>query len=348
MQETIASLSLFQNIALFVVLAIGVWYAGSRLTFAADTLSDRFNLAKSMVGLLFLALATSLPEVATTLTAAVRGNSGLVLNNLFGGVALQTAILASADLWARRAITTYPRKATHALEATLLVALLAITLIIIQLGEPVAYHRIGAGTVLIGLVYVGVILLLRNYDDANDWIPVDLPEAAKTTSLGIIAIGIDTSTARLSLIAFLACAAILVFGLCITLTAETIAYQSGLGAGFVGATILAGATSLPELSTTITAVRMGAYTLAISNIFGSNLIMIVLLTPADAIYENGAILRDAGPTATLSLSFSILITSVFLIGLIMRRKRQIGRLGVDSLIVIVLFAASLVAYYSVM
>lgn len=102
------------------------------------------------------------------------------------------------------------------------------------------------------------------------------------------------------------------------------------------------------MSTTITAVRIGAYTLAISNIFGSNLIMIVLLTLADVIYPGGAIPRDGGRTATLSLSFSILITNVFQTGLSMRRKQQIGRLGVYSLIVMVLFAASLFAYYSVM
>lgn len=98
MRETFSALQLAANRALFAATAACVWFAGFRLTYAADALSGRLKLAKSMVGLLFLALATSLPEVATTLTAAARDNAGLVLNNLFGGIALQTAILASADI----------------------------------------------------------------------------------------------------------------------------------------------------------------------------------------------------------------------------------------------------------
>ena len=54
-------------------------------------------------------------------------------------------------------------------------------------------------------------------------------------------------------------AAILVFGLLLIVFAQRIATQSGLGAGFIGVTLLAAATSLPELTTSITAVRIGAY-----------------------------------------------------------------------------------------
>jgi cation:H+ antiporter len=56
-------------------------------------------------------------------------------------------------------------------------------------------------------------------------------------------------------------------GIALVTSAEAIAGQSGLGASFVGVTVLAAATSLPEISTTFAAVRLGAYTMAISNIF---------------------------------------------------------------------------------
>ena len=144
-----------------------VWFAGARLAYLADTLADRLNLAKSIVGLLFLSLATSLPEVATTLTAAIQQNRDLVLNNLFGGIALQTAILAMADFWVRRPITSYPRKANHALEATLVVLLLSITLIITQLGERVSFAAVGAGSTFMALAYVGAIALLRSHFSAT-------------------------------------------------------------------------------------------------------------------------------------------------------------------------------------
>ena len=332
------------NLIAFAVAAAVVWYAGARLAYLADILSDRLHLAKSLVGLLFLSLATSLPEVATTLTGAIQQNSDLVLNNLFGGIALQTAILAMSDFWSRSAITSYPRKANHALEAMLVVLLLSIVLIFIHLGERVEIVGVGLGALAVAVVYAGAIVLLRRYDDASDWVPVDLPDPDPLPFPAPTGLS-NESTARLGFHVLVACGLILVFGLALVVLAERIAVQSGLGTSFVGVTLLAGATSLPELTTSLTAVRIGAYTMAISNIFGSNLIMVVLVFPADLLFRKGPILNDASTTVTLSLVFGILVTTIYLIGLIVRRKPKIGRVGLDSVLVLVCFAGSLWAYY---
>jgi len=343
---TLPDTTLPESLFAFAICAAFVWFAGARLAYLADTLSDRFNLAKSIVGLLFLSLATSLPEVATTLSAAVQQAQELVLNNLFGGIALQTAVLAMSDFWARGAITNYPRKANHALEAVLLVLLLSITLIVLNLNEPFAAFGVGAGSAFIALVYIAAIWVLRQYDDASDWVPVDLPDPEPLPFPAPTGLTGATNT-LLFWQAAIACLIILGFGMALVLFAERIALQSGLGTGFIGVTLLATATSLPELTTTITAVRIGAYTMAISNIFGSNLIMLVLVFPADILFRGGPILRDASQTVTLSLMFGIAVTALFLIGLIVRRKPRLGTLGLDSLFVLLTFAGSLVAYYAI-
>ena len=340
-------LPLFATLGVFAVAAAVVWYAGTQLTYLVDTLADRLHLARSLIGLLVLSLATSLPEVATTLRAALGQQKELVLNNLFGGIALQTAVLALADLWARGAITNYPRKANHALEATLLLVLLAYVQIVLTLGEPLAVGRVGLGSLGAGLIYAAAILLLRRYDDASDWVPVDVPGPAPDAAPRFFHASIRATTRGLVLRACAASVAILVLGVLLVLSAEEIARQSGLGASFVGVTLLAGATSLPELTTSITAVRMGAYTMAISNIFGSNLIMLVLVLPADLLFTEGPILRAAGPTVTLAIGFGMLVTSIFLVGLIVRRKPRVGRLGADSILVLAGFLLSLLAYYAV-
>ncbi|MBT8409214.1 MAG: sodium:calcium antiporter, partial [Alphaproteobacteria bacterium] len=97
----------------------------------------------------------------------------------------------------------------------------------------------------------------------------------------------------------------------------------------------------------LTAVRIGAYTMAISNIFGSNLIMMVLVFPADILFREGPILNEVTPTVSLSLTFGILVTTIYLIGLIVRRKPKVGSAGLDSVLVLIVFGASLVAYYTV-
>ena len=336
--------SLTGSIVVFLFCAAMVWFSGARLAYLADTLADRFHLAKSLMGLLVLSLATSLPEVATTLTAAVQQTRDLVLNNLFGGIALQTAILAMSDFWARGPITNYPRKANHALEATLLVLLLATALVVTNLGETWVFFGVGMGSAFIALAYAGAILLLRRYDDTSDWIPVDLPDPEPLMFPAPSGLQ-DTGNASLVRQAVLAGVAILIFGLLLVIFAERIAVQSGLGAGFVGVTFLAAATSLPELTTSITAVRIGAYTMAISNIFGSNLIMLVLVFPADILFRAGPILQNTSRTVSLALAFGIVVTAIFLTGLIVRRKPRIGAVGFDSILVLVVFLASLLAYY---
>ena len=328
----------------FAGCATVVWVSGARLAYLADTLADRFKLAKSLMGLLVLSLATSLPEVATTLTAAVQQTRDLVLNNLFGGISLQTAILAMSDFWARGAITNYPRKANHALEATLLVFLLSVALIVTNLGETFVLAGVGLGTVLIALIYGGTIWLLRYYHETNDWVPVDLPDPEPLpfpAPTGLAA----TSNASLVRQAVFFSGAILIFGVVLVLFADRIADQSGLGTGFVGVTFLAAATSLPELTTSITAVRIGAYTMAISNIFGSNLIMLVLVFPADILFRSGPILQDTSPTVGLALSFGIAMTAIYLVGLIVRRKPRVATFGLDSILVLIIFLVSLAAYY---
>ena len=342
----IPATSLFQSIVLFAFSATCVWIAGARLAYLADALADRFKLAKSLVGLLLLSLATSLPEVATTLAAAVQQARELVLNNLFGGIALQTAILAMSDFWAHGPITNYPRKANHALEATLLVLLLSVALIVVNLGETFVFAGVGLGSFAIAVIYAGAIWLLRRYDDSSDWVPVDLPDPEPLAFPAPTGLAQATNSV-LVWQAIAACLAILVFGLLLVLFAERIAIQSGLGTGFIGVTLLAAATSLPELTTSIAAVRIGAYTMAISNIFGSNLIMLVLVFPADILFRAGPILQDTSRTVSLALAFGLAVTAIFLIGLIVRRKPRWGVFGLDSILVLLTFLASMAAYYYV-
>lgn len=332
------------NFCLFAACAAGVWIAGTQLTMCMDEIAERKRLAKGLVGLIFLAAATSLPEIVTTLNAALQENANLVLGNMYGGIALQTAILAIVDgLFVSAALTSYPRKPTNALEASLLILLLSLVLALTTFGEPLAIAHVGAGTIVLAAAYGASIYLLRNYDENTDWLPVDLPQ--ERTDIGPSNGRAKFSMHRLYIASGVWCLAILGFGTLIVWLSEAIAAQTGLGDNFVGATLLAGSTSLPELSTTITAVRLGAYTMAISNIFGSNLIMVVLLLPADIAYRPGPILAQAGPSAQFAIVAGILVTAVYVVGLLVRRKPRVARLGVDSALVLALYGLCLVGLY---
>lgn len=104
LEQTITS-----NCVLFLLAALGIWLAGSRLPLYADAISDRKRIGKAFIGLVFLAGVTSLPEIVAILSASVAGKPKLVLGALFGGIAMQTAVLALADAFMSPSpITCFP------------------------------------------------------------------------------------------------------------------------------------------------------------------------------------------------------------------------------------------------
>lgn len=336
------------NIAVLLVAAAGVWLAGHGLARDADEFARRTGLGSAFFGLVLLATVTSLPEIATTVTAAVSAKPALVLGNILGGVTVQTAILAVADATVvRGALTRYPRKPTHALEAVLLIALLSILLGVFIYGDAEVAFGIGGGALLLGLAYGFTVWLLRRYDANSDWVPLDLPDlpaeevpASQLARSEMTSRMLGLRMAGFSLV-ILACGVALVWA------SDALAEQTALGATFVGSTVLAASTSLPELSTTFAAARLGAYTMAILNIFGSNLIMLALLLPADALYRGGPLLAEAGRAEMLTLVTGILVTTVYVAGLLVRRKPQVLRMGVDSACVMAIYLASLAMLYAI-
>ena len=130
------------------------------------------------------------------------------------------------------------------------------------------------------------------------------------------------------------------------ITAEALAEQTGLGKSFIGATLLAGSTSLPELSTTIMAIRLHSYTMAISNIFGSNLIMVVLILPADLAFTGGPLLQYADKSAAFALICGIVVTSIYVVGLTVRSSGRFLGMGYDSAAVLLVYILSLFGLYA--
>ncbi len=336
------------NLLIFALLSAGIWNAGTKLTIFADEMSDRKKLSKALIGFVFLAGVTELPELVTTVTAAFEDNAALVLNNMFGGIVLQTAVLAIADLVASHApLTYYPRKPTVLLEGILLILLLSLLLAILSMGERHLFLSIGIGSGFLAAIYAMSVLLLRAQDAKGAWVPVQIADKPKrsgsTLSLSWVK---EVSDAYLVKGLVISIGTILVLGVLMVYLAETLAAQTGLGASFIGVTLLAAATSLPELSTTIMAVRLGAYTMAISNIFGSNLIMVVLILPADIIYRSGPILLSADKSAIYALTAGLVVTAIFMIGLVIRSRRKILGMGYDSFAVLVVYLLSLFALYA--
>jgi len=195
---------------------------------------------------------------------------------------------------------------------------------------------------LLALFYIASIFIFLDYANHNGWSAVNTPEVLKKKVNPKEKLEKSSQTTKkLYLFSGLASLAILISGVILVHTAEAIAAQSGLGSSFIGATLLASSTSLPELSASIAAVRLGSQSMAISNIFGSNLIMIFLLLPADIFYFKGAILNSANHSAKFALISGIIVTAIYVIGLILRKSKTFLKMGFDSIAVLLIYIITL-------
>src|SRR5579871_2723744 len=90
-------LSVPELVGVFGAAAAIVWIAGIYLSDMTDILSYRLGIGEALAGVILLAIVTNLPEVAITLTAALRHNLGLATGNIPGGIAIQTVVLVVLD-----------------------------------------------------------------------------------------------------------------------------------------------------------------------------------------------------------------------------------------------------------
>src|SRR4051794_16080149 len=160
----VTGLSSWLLLVIFLGSAAVVWGAGIALSETTDVLSERWHLGSALGGLILLAIATNLPEIAITVSAALANQLDVAVGNILGGVAIQTVVLAVLD-----AAGTRPRKPlsylagslTLVLEAGLVVALLVIVVMSTQLPSSLIVWRLTPGAMLIAVVWVVGLLLVR-------------------------------------------------------------------------------------------------------------------------------------------------------------------------------------------
>lgn len=136
---------------------------------------------------------------------------------------------------------------------------------------------------------------------------------------------------------------VLVAGWVATHAAGALGRQTGLGSAFLGGTLLAAATSMPELSTTIAAARSRRYTVSVSNVFGNNTFDLALLFLADVLYRDGPVLAAAGASTIFLAALGAILTGLFTGGLLERANRMILGMGIDSVLLILTYVGGVAA-----
>lgn len=338
-----ADFPIWLNVLAFAISAGAVWLAGTRLSRYVDAISRHTGLGQAVLGVLLLGGITSLPEIAVAGSASLGGNAPLAVNNLLGGFAMQVAVLAVADLAIRRNTLTYAvPDPIVLLQGVLGILLTAVVCVGIAVGDvPI----MGAGVWTWGIfgIFLFSVRLVAKSETRPSWQVVGEPPSP---AIGRTEPDIQGSLRHAVIATAAAALVILIMGYVLAETGEALAEQTGLGSSFFGAVFVAISTSLPEVSTVLGAVRLGRYVMAVSDIFGTNLFDLAIIFLVDMLYFGPPVLNEVGIFSIVAGLIGIVVTGLYVVGLIERRNPVMFGVGLDTIAVTAAYFGGIALLYT--
>ncbi len=341
-EPVLASLPL--SIALFTACTVVIAVAGTLLAGVADQFADRTGIGEAVTGGLLLGAATSLSGSVLSVTAAWNGRPELAVGNALGGIAVQTAFLALADVAYRRANLEHAAASnTNMMQCAVLTGLLTIILLG-SLSPNVTLFHVHPATPLLLLFYLWSLRLVRGTSTSPMWHPLhtrdtrlDRPEA-RSFRLG---------TAQLALAYVGLALALGLSGWLMELAAAGLVRQTPLSETLLGVLLTSVSTSLPELVTSLAAVRRGALTLAVGGIIGGNAFDTLFAAFSDLAYRQGSIYHEVSDELRQLTAVSLLMAAVLQMGLVRRERYGIGGIGFESAGILLLYGGGLLLVFAV-
>jgi cation:H+ antiporter len=320
----------------FFLSAALIVFAATQLAKYGDVIAARTGLGGMFIGLLLLAGATSLPEVLTSISSISQGVPNLAAGNLLGSNLFNMFLLAILDMLSRNERILRNAALKHALTGSLTVFLIGLVVFFIMADLNVMIGWVGIDSIIIMLVYIVSLRLIQGHQvhnipktDEKAEIPPGMPSLTKgLVGFGLAALGLVVVTPFM------------------VRSSTEIAEITGLGTTFVGTTLVAVVTSLPELVTTVAAIKLGANDMAIGNLFGSNMFNMFAMGLTDVFYTQGSFLGVIDPAFLLIGMLGLLMTCMGLIGNLARLERRVLFIEVDALALILVYFGGLWLLYS--
>jgi cation:H+ antiporter len=317
----------------FAISAAVIVFAATRLAHYGDIIAVRTRLGGMFIGILLLAGATSLPEVLTTISSLSLGEPNLAAGNLLGSNMFNMVLLAVIDLLGRQKRILRRAALKHALSGSLAAFLIVVVIFFLLANIQTQIGWVGLDSLLLMACYVIAIYLIQQSAGPAALEEPEIPAGFPRLWEGLVGFGIATF--------------VLVFITpYLVESSAAIAEVTGLGTSFVGTTLVAITTSLPELVTTIAAIRIGASDMAIGNLFGSNMFNMFALGLTDLFYLPGRFLGVIDPSFLLVAVLGLLLTLLGLIGNLARIERRLLFLEVDALALLLVYVGGLWLIYA--
>lgn len=288
-------LALVMLVAGFVALVKGAdWFVDGTSSIAA-----RLGIPQLVIGLTIVAMGTSAPEAAVSITASFAGSADITIGNVLGSNIINIlVILGLASLFTAIRV----RKSTIRVEIPFMIG---VSVVILLLGLDGMISRLD-GVILwaLFLVYLGYLFWMAKKGNGEDVEEINADRAIwKSALLAVIGL------------------ALIVLGSDIAVEgASRLARMMGLSERLIGLTIVALGTSLPELCTSVAAARRGNADIAIGNIVGSNVFNILFVVGTSS-------LINPIPYAAFTTDALVAIAAAVLLLILPLRKKKLTRAG---------------------
>jgi len=329
--------------AIFLVFALAagvIGLAGTHMTRLADQLADLTGLGQALFGAVLLGASTSLPGILTSVWTAFRGVPDLSVSNAIGGIAAQTVFLVVADMFCRRANLEHAAASVENLiQAALLMTLLAIPLLA-NSGPDFTVFAIHPASIVLPSAYLFGLLLVKRAKAAPLWVAQKTRETQDEDSEKSEQVNRNELVSMWWKFGGLALV-VAVAGFSVAQTGIIIAERTSISGTLVGLLMTAVATSLPELVTSVAAVRRGALTLAVGGIIGGNSFDVLFLAFADAAYRDGSIYHAMTNQHIFITALTLMMSGIILLGLLRREKSGFANIGFESVLVLLLYLGAI-------
>ncbi|MFC1979758.1 sodium:calcium antiporter [Chloroflexota bacterium] len=301
---------------IFLLCLAVILFAGTKLARYGDAISEKTGLGRIWIGLVLLAVITSMPELVTSVSAAALvGLPDLAFGNLFGSCIFNLLIIGLLDIMHRSTPVLSKASPRHIAWAALEILLIAVAVGGILAGERfsgAALGWIGITSIIIIVVYLVGIWGIFRFERQYSLLPT---QAAPLWYE-------DMSTRALWFKFALAAVAVIGGGILLSYVGDEIAQTTGWSTSFVGTLFLAITTSMPELVVAIGAFHLGAIDMALADILGANMLDIVIITWSDLFYTQGSIFSHVSGTHLTTALVAIAMSLLVIIGLRFRQERK--------------------------
>lgn len=325
----------------FILTAAVVVLSGIRLSLYGDALGERTGLGSGLIGLVFLAAVTSLPELVVSLTSVIKNmddmakGADLATGNMLGSNVFNLLILALMALIFARRFQPQKMESTHT-DSTIYGLVMLGIFSIAFLTTNIAAMRvplIGCSWPVLALPIAYGIMIKREHGQLETEEHDHLPSESKLAHLPVM---------HFYCVLGLLCACIIGGGVLLSILGGRMALppeQGGfnLEASLIGTIFLAISTSLPELVISFSSVRMGFLDMAVGNVLGSNMFNLLIIFCADVAMRGGSMLRHASRTHWTSAGLILILT--FLAGALLRARRTRESVTVAFVMILLYFAA---------